>query len=99
MWHLENEEVVGDGQHGFTEGKRCLTNVVASYDGVTALGDKGTATSVIYLELCRAPDTVLPHILVSKSERRGFDGWSTWRIRNWLGGRTQRVVVNGSMSQ
>jgi len=45
--HMENKDVVHDSEHGIAKGESCLTNLMACYNRVTALVDKGRATDVI----------------------------------------------------
>jgi len=60
--HMENKEVISDSQHDFTEGKSCLTNLVAFYERVTALMDNGRASDIFYLDLSKAFDYHPQHV-------------------------------------
>lgn len=77
MRHMENTEMTGDNQHGFTKGISCLTNLVAFYGSVTEVVDEGRVTDVICLDSCKAFGSVSHDVLVSKMERNKFNGWTT----------------------
>ena len=68
---MENKDkVIVANQQDITKGKSYLTNVVDCYDAVTQSVDKGRLTDIIYLDLCKAFDAVLPDILITKLEKR-----------------------------
>jgi len=91
---VEEKKVIRSNQHGFTKGKSCLTNLIASSDGVTSWVDKDW----IYLDFSKAFDTVSHNILIGKLRKCGLDEWSVRWIENWLKGRAQRVVISGTES-
>ncbi|KAK4829770.1 hypothetical protein QYF61_006494 [Mycteria americana] len=61
--------------------------------------DKGKAMDVIYLDFCKAFDTVPHNILLSKVERYRFDGWTELLVE-WSHpeGSSQRLNVQREIS-
>ena len=96
--HLEVNNLLRDSQHGFLSGRSCLTNLLEYLEYVTAQIDEGEPVDVVYLDFSKAFDKV-PHArLIRKVESMGFGPQTTLWIEDWLKGRTQRVVLNGSYS-
>lgn len=50
-------------QHGFTEGKSCLTNPIAFYDETNTWMDEGRAVCFVYLDFSKACDCLPSHLL------------------------------------
>ncbi|PKU38678.1 rna-directed dna polymerase from mobile element jockey- hypothetical protein [Limosa lapponica baueri] len=82
-------KVVVSGQHGFTKGKSCLTNLIDFYDEMTGWIDEGRTVDIVYLDFSKAFDTVSHNILIDKLRKCGLDEWTVRWIENWLSGRAQ----------
>jgi len=91
---VEEKKVIRSSQHGFIQGKSCLTNLIAFYDGMTGWVDEGRAVDVVYLDFSKAFNTVSHNILLGKLRKYALDEWSVRWIENWLNGRTQRAVIS-----
>ena len=81
MYQLKVNQGIRPSQHGFTNGRSCLTNLISFYDKVTHLVDGGKAVNVVYLDFSKAFDTVPHNILVEKlAAAHGLDG----RTHHWV---------------
>ena len=78
--HVRDKQVIWNSHQDFSKRKVVPDQSMVFFNWVMASVDKGKATVVIYLDFCEAFYTVPHHILLSKLERYGFQGWTTWCI-------------------
>lgn len=98
MKHMVDNNLFCDEQHGFVPGRSCMTQLITCLDEWTEMLDNGDPLDVVYLDFKKAFDTVPHQRLVNKLESYGIKGEvKTW-ITNFLNNRTQRVSVNGNLS-
>uniref|UniRef100_K7EZJ1 Reverse transcriptase domain-containing protein n=1 Tax=Pelodiscus sinensis TaxID=13735 RepID=K7EZJ1_PELSI len=96
--HLEDNKGIGSSQQGFVKNKSCQTNLIAFFDRITSLVEKGEAVDVVYVDFSKALDTVSHDLLINKLGKYNLDGATIRWVHNWLANHSQRVVINGSQS-
>ena len=84
--HVKDNKGIRPSQYGFMKDRSCLPSLISFYDQVTRLVDEGKAVDVVYLEFCKAFDTVPHSILLEKLAAHGLDGYTLRWIKNWLNG-------------
>jgi len=86
MDQIKVNQGIRPSQHGFTNGRSCLTNLISFYGKLTRLVDEGKAVSVVYLDFSKAFDTVPYSILVEKLAAHGLDGRTLGWVKHWKAG-------------
>jgi len=75
------------------------TRFLEAFYDIGGVLDCGIETDIIYLDFAKAFDSVCPTKLVSKLSTFGIkDPLLSW-FHSYLTGRSQRVVVNGTISR
>lgn len=95
---LDRNELVKESQHGFREGRSCLTNLLDFTNYITKELDQDKAVDIIYLDFSKAFDKVSHVRLLHKLKMHGISGMALRWIGEWLANRKQRVILNGYKS-
>ncbi|KAG0725695.1 putative RNA-directed DNA polymerase from transposon X-element [Chionoecetes opilio] len=96
--HLEKTNAFNEGQHGFRKGRSCLSQLLAHQEALLEATSKGTNVDVIYLDFAKAFDKVDHGLLLHKLRGLGISGNLGKWIHTFLTGRTQKVSVQGHLS-
>ena len=96
--HIEKNTLISDHQHGFVQGRSCLTNLLEVLEAWTRILDEGYGFDVIYLDYRKAFDTV-PHTrLLRKLSTYGIGNQVIAWVTSFLSNREMRVLVRGQAS-
>ena len=98
MAHLNENNLLSKHQHGFCEGKSCLTNLLEALEDITSMIDDGLPVDGVFLDFKKAFDKVSHERLLFKVHQMGIEGSLLEWISNFLSDRSQRVKVNNSYS-
>ena len=90
---------MAEEQHGFVGGRSCVSNLLETIDAILDMIAEGAPVDVLYLDFCKAFDTVPHHRLLVKLESYGIVGSTLEIIRDFLSNRSMKVVVGGEFSQ
>ena len=90
--------LISKQQHGFMEGKSCLSNLLEFIDAINDLLANGECVDIFYMDFQKAFDTVPHYRLLSKLRGYGINGKTLAAISDFLSGRTFGVVVGDHCS-
>ena len=98
MDHMKRNSLFAQEQHGFLEGRSCITNLLETLDEWTKISDMKGRVDCIYLDFKKAFDSVPHQRLLTKVKGYKISGKIFEWISSFLVGRKQRVIVDGESS-
>jgi hypothetical protein len=97
--YLFSNGILDSFQHGFIAGSSTVTNLIESLNDWTINIKNGNITRVAFIDFSRAFDTVCHKKLLYKLACYGVRGQLLNIIESFLYNRSQRVILNGQISE
>ena len=98
MEFLVEEQFLSNKQYGFMPKRSTTLQLLKVFDEWSEIIDEGGQVDCVYLDFQKAFDSVPHHRLLEKLKHIGITGELHGWIQNYLLNRTQRVIVNGVLS-
>jgi hypothetical protein len=96
---IKCQDLLKDNQHGFRNGKSCLTQLIPFVDKLSEALNNQSRIDVVYFDFAKAFDSVNHDLILKKLKYKfGIDGLLLKFLANYLKDRMQQVVINGSVS-
>jgi hypothetical protein len=98
--HLEANNLLPDGQHGFRGKRSCLTQLLSYWDTILDQMEEGKGVDAVYTDFAKAFDKCETGVLLHKLKECGIRG----KVGHWLAAfldpsvRMQAVGVDGRLS-
>ena len=96
---LANEEIITNQQSGFRSLHSTVTALLEAADSWALDIDRSNVNAVVFLDLKKAFDTVDHDVLLGKLSLYGIQESAYDWFKSYLNNRTQKCVVNGSLSK
>ena len=89
---------ISPSQHGFVEGRSCLSNLLETLNEITRIMESGDAVDIIYLDFRKAFDSVSHGRLLIKLQKFGIVGNLLKIVEDFLSDRWMAVRVGSATS-
>ena len=98
MRFFDQQNILSDMQHGFRKSRSCESQLILTIQDLAKGIDDNTQIDAVLLDFSKSFDKVPHKRLASKLHHYGIRGRTLSWIQSFLANRTQRVAVEGVMS-
>ena len=97
--HLTSQDLLSKQQYGFVSGRSTILQLLHVLEDWLSIIHNGGGLTAAYMDFQKAFDKVPHKRLILKCKSYGISGKTLLWIEDFLAGRTQQVMVNGTLSE